>query len=107
MNLRVTRSVPVWSIVTGLIFVVAQAVALQLGQLRLNELVSDQTRIVSKLTDQLEATNKELRSNQFDIFKHDNALKDLERRMNLMERARDIQIHQPPATVILPNVRGK
>ena len=43
VSLRVTRSVPIWSVLTALVVVVAQAVSLQLGQNRQAELIADLT----------------------------------------------------------------
>lgn len=90
VSLRVTRSVPVWSIVTGLVFVVGQAVALQLGQQRLGELITVQNLAVNEIKTSLVKLTEDLSVMRLDVFKHEMTQKEIERRLNALEHTDQI-----------------
>ena len=93
VSLRVTRSVPVWSILAAFALFVGQAVTLQLGQTRQGELIVDLSRKISEQNDSIrelrglvnviseKAHEARVRSAQ-----NDYKLEDLDRRVNALER---------------------
>lgn len=94
VSLRVTRSVPVWSLIAGAIAVVVQAVTLHLGQVRQAELIAGLSqkiaeqnvgieRLVARMEGLAERTNEAKNS----AARADYKLEDVERRVSALERA--------------------
>lgn len=93
IGLRVTRSVPIWSVLTALVVIVAQAVSLQLGQSRQGELIADanqklleQKGAISALAIKVELFSAALNDANLRTARIEYRLDDHDRRVNALER---------------------
>lgn len=93
LGIRISRTVPVWAVITGLCFLVAQAVALQLGQssqgekiLNLSSSLREQTQTIKDLDAKVSNLSVDLTKANLKGVEYDFRLNDLDRRINTLER---------------------
>lgn len=95
LGLRVTRSVPAWTVGAGVIALVVQAVTLQLGQARQGELISDlsrriveQNESINRVSLRLDGLNDKANEAKNSATLYSYKLEDLDRRLGVLERGK-------------------
>lgn len=82
---RVTRDVPLWSIISALVVVGVQAAALYYGQVRQTELLNTQSSTIKELTAQVQQLSVDITKSNLKAVEYDFRIGDLSRRVQQLE----------------------
>lgn len=89
--LRVTREVPLWSIVSGLALVMGQAIGLYTNQMNLTNTIAVQADAIRTLSNQYAKMSADVSTLGFTGLKNQMKLEEFDRRLNAVETERSVR----------------